>query len=458
MEKTKLADTALPVYIYNSVEDEWPYISCLNTIDQQNERISLSNAYADSYLFANAGRKNFFFISPVLISSDFRAYFEKIAGATVTVLNPLMRTPFICNNTVKDKDVLRSLIVAAENYACVELYPYATTKHVYTLKKELEKYGIRVTLPESPRQEDFWTVASFGSKNGFRSLIAEMKGKAGTLHMPEGRIFSSVEEARQFAQKMLETKDTILLKTGKGSGGHGTFIIRKSDIIRDSDYIATLLKANPDLWKKNKIVVEQFIETDKAHPVRFPSVEGYIDNTGKYKHLYSCNMLVTPEGSFFGMEVGPEAISSKIERQMISIGRRVGGTYAQNGYRGHFDIDMILGADGKLYMNESNTRNTGGTDAYKITRHLLGARLFKKSFVLSKFIDLPKEKSSPSFTDIIATLSPLLYNQKAKAGLILSSEAALHEYSVTYFIAARTKKEAYAMEKKLLRYFHYPTL
>lgn len=443
----------LPVYIYNSVEDEWSYISCLKTLAQQNERILYSNAYADSYLFANAGRKNFFFISPVPVSPDFHAYFESISGSSAVILNPLMKRPFICENIIRDKHVFNQLVVAARHYRGISLYPYATTKQVYRLKKELEKFDITVEMPESPEEKNAWTVAAFGSKNGFRSLIAGLDGGSGTLAMPAGKVFSSAAKANTYALELLDGQEAVLLKAGRGSGGHGVHIIRKNQLAENSNHIADLLGANPELWKKNKIVVEQFIETDKK-TARFPSIEGYVGRDGKYRFLYTCSMLVTPEGNFFGMEVGPEALPTALDRQMRRLAKQVGLEYAARGYRGHFDIDMIYGKNGSLYMSESNTRNTGGTDAYKITRYLLGSR-FGKSFILSKFIDLPRSGPVPSFAKIIKKLSPILYSPQKKVGLILSSEAALKEYSVTYFIAARTKKEAYGIEQKLHTYFHY---
>lgn len=438
----------LPVYIYNSVENEWDYISGLKKKKERDIRITLSNAYADSYLFANAGRREFVFISPVPIKQEFLDYFQSLTGARVHVLLPRMKGPFVSLNTVEDKRVMETLKKLGAGRG-ISLFPYATTAHSYVLRGMLRKAGLAVSMPESPEEKDYWTVTTYGSKSGFRELVNSLILKRTPLLLPAGMVLDSIEEALDLTAKALEEKGAVLLKISKGSGGHGTYILKKDNPLHTRAFIKKILTSDP-LWKKNKIVVEDFIETDPSHPARFPSVECYVDEAGVNRVLYCCNMLVTPEGNFFGMEMGPEAIPPDIKSRMHRIGRSVGDVYAANGYRGHFDIDMIHGRDRALYVNESNIRNTGGTDTYKMARFLLGEKLLEKSFVLSKFVDFPEKKVMPTFTEIERTLKPVLYDPAKKTGLVISSESSLKEKSITYFIIARTRQEAYGTERKLL--------
>ncbi len=448
MKNGKTAGT-LPVYVYNSVEDEWDYISGLKKASERKLRITLSNAYADSYLFANAGRKKFVFISPVAVPQEFLAYFESMTGSRAKVIIPKGNEPFISLNAARDAATLNRLVGLSTGFGGISIHPYATSPHTYTLKSALEKRGVKVALPESPAQKDFWTVPSYGSKSGFRELVASLSLRGNRIRLPEGMVFDSVEEALEATMQSLEQKGAVLLKVSKGSGGHGTYILKKDNPGHTRAFVKTILTADP-LWKRNKIIVEEFIETDLRSRLRFPSIECYVDAKGKERILYCCNMLVTETGNFYGMEVGREAIPDKLKRNMYSIGRDITGVYAGNGYRGHFDIDMIRGKNGVLYVNESNVRNTGGTDAFKIAYHLLGRRLFDNSFLLSKFVDFPSAKRIPAFSEIRNALASILFSPATRTGVILSSQSSIKERSVTYFIIERTKRKAYLLEKKLL--------
>lgn len=442
-------DAYLPVYVYNSVEDEWSYIGGLKKKDDRKTRITLSNAYADSYLFANAGRKKFVFVSPVAIPEEFISYFEEVTSSRVTVITVDMTAPFICENLANDSKSLESLRNEAKGYGGIALYPYASTLQVYKLKESLEKCGIKVTLPESPRKQDFWTVTTYGSKSGFRELISSVLFKKSNILLPQGTVSTSLDEVLNLTTEAIEKKGAVLLKISKGSGGHGTYILKRENPLHTRGFIRSILTSDP-LWSTNKIVVEEFVETDPASRLKYPSVECYVDSNGKNRVLYCCNMLVTDKGNFYGMEVGREAIPDPIRRRMHSIGKLVGQVYATNGYRGHFDIDMIRSKDKTLYVNESNIRNTGGTDAYKLAHHLLGQRLLGKSFILSKYYDFPEKSKILDFSSILKKLQPVLYNPATKKGIIISSQSSLLERSITYFIIMPDRKSAYAAEQKLL--------
>ncbi|OGK62655.1 hypothetical protein A2334_03215 [Candidatus Roizmanbacteria bacterium RIFOXYB2_FULL_38_10] len=437
------------------MEDEWQYISGLKSKKEQSIRTTLSNAFADCYLFSNSGRAEFIFISPIAISPDFISYFQTLTNSHVHVLTPHMITPFISLNLILDKKVLKQLISFALPQGGIELYPYATSKQIYMLKKTLEKNNIFTSFPESPDEKNYWTVSAYGSKTGFRELVSEMnKKKDCPVKMPYGKVFNKKSQAIDFAAKIVLKQGKALLKIAKGSGGHGTFVLKRNDLGKNHTLIKLNIKkllGDDLLWKKNRMVVEEYIKTDPNNPVQFPSIECRIDEHGINHILYHCAMLVSGAGSFYGMEVGREAVPSFIVRKMNAIARKVGDVYALNGYKGHFDIDMIYGKDGKLYVNESNVRNTGGTDAFKLCLHLLGKRLMQKSFILSKFVDFKTNTKLPNFNQILSFVKPILYSMKTKSGLIISSQASLYERSLTYFIIARSKKGAYKMEKKLLQ-------
>ena len=54
------------------------------------------------------------------------------------------------------------------------------------------------------------------------------------------------------------------------------------------------------------------------------------------------------------------------------------------GYRGYFDIDVVVAKNSKeIYLIETNTRRTGGTHVYDIAKKLFGTKWEKKNFLIS---------------------------------------------------------------------------
>jgi hypothetical protein len=138
MKNGKTAGT-LPVYVYNSVEDEWDYISGLKKASERKLRITLPNAYADSYLFANAGRKKFVFISPVAVPQEFLAYFESMTGSRAKVIIPKGNEPFISLNAARDAATLNRLVGLSTGFGGISIHPYATSPHTIPSRAPLKK-------------------------------------------------------------------------------------------------------------------------------------------------------------------------------------------------------------------------------------------------------------------------------------------------------------------------------
>ena len=89
--------STLPIYIYNSIEDEWDFISSF-TKKQQKKLIHDSNRFADCYLFANALLPSFILVAPINVSNAFKNYFELLSSTSCEIITPKEKTPFMCDN------------------------------------------------------------------------------------------------------------------------------------------------------------------------------------------------------------------------------------------------------------------------------------------------------------------------------------------------------------------------
>ena len=167
--------------------------------------------------------------------------------------------------------------------------------------------------------------------------------------------------------------------------------------------------------------------------------------------LYYCLMMVTKDGVFYGIDMHEDVINERLAARIVDTGYYIAERYAAAGYRGHFDIDMIATKYNQVFVNESNTRNTGGTDVYKIALELIGRDFLSDSYVISRSkYDISYIKR-PSLKHILTILKPILYNKKMKEGVVISSENIIRQKELIYIIFGNTKRRAYQIEKEMTR-------
>ena len=435
----KTADT-FPIYIYNPIEDEWDFISSFEK-EKHKKLIHDSNRFADCYLFANALLPSFTLVIPLTVSETFKTYFETLSETKCTILTPKEKTPFICDNIAADKKVFSAIISGAKKAGSLTIYTYAVTKKVFELKRKFEEAGVIVFFPEAPAEKDLWTVGHFGSKSGFRKSFAS--------RMPPGVIELDPTQVEEKALSLFADGAGVVLKTDKGNAGQGIHIFRKSKIKSKEklrDEIKKVYNEEPFL-KKHPLVIESFIDTSKEKMCPFPSIEYFIHPDGRIEIPYYCNMIVTPEGEFYGMEMHEDVFSKKVKKQVLDCTMPIAEAYRDAGYRGRFDIDMMN--DGKkVYADESNTRINGGTDTYLIVKKLVGNDLFSKRYVLSSYMDLPKH-ISPTFESVRKICAHLLFEKEKKVGIIINSESVIKNGGFSYIIVGKNKKETLLLHETL---------
>ncbi|MFZ2025888.1 MAG: hypothetical protein WAV30_01215, partial [Microgenomates group bacterium] len=125
--------------------------------------------------------------------------------------------------------------------------------------------------------------------------------------------------------------------------------------------------------------------------------------------------------------------------------------YSAEGYRGHFDIDMIATKYNQVFVNESNTRNTGGTDVYKMALELIGKDFMSDSYVISRSKFKLDGIKRPTFASVLKLLKPVLFDKKTKEGVVISSEVIIRQKELIYIIFGKTKRRAYQIEAEMHR-------
>lgn len=443
----------LVVYIYNVVEDEWSFITAISDKEERKKEIESCNSSAECYLFANADENEFTYISPKPITSEFKKYFQQLVGATkIDILVPKTESHLICKDFYNDKKLFDRFIKKAKKYKKVTLVSYASSPQFLDLAEKMRERKINVVTPESPEIACAWTVNFYGSKSGIRQLAQQSTALEPDFIMPEGVICVGKLDAARIAANRYITDNGVVIKTNKGSSGNGVLIFRNGDLPTNykecEKAIYSILNKN-EYWDRYPIIIEDLINVDVSNGSSFPSIEFKIHKSGKIELLYYCLMSVTKEGVFCGIDMHEDVLGERLAARIIDTGYYIAERYAAAGFRGHFDIDMITTKYNQVFVNESNTRNTGGTDVFKVALELIGKDFFSDSYVISRTKYKLTNISRPTFSKIAKILDPVLYNKKTKEGVMITSENIIKQGELIYNIFGNTKKRAYQIEVEM---------
>lgn len=443
------------VYVFNMSEDVWPFIEAISDDTARAHEIEENANLADRELFSLAAEHAAIFIAPKQISEEFVSYYKDLFNIRdLKILVPAVHTGKICEDIQRDPLVMEELVTAANHVRKLTIVPYSTTSQFLGLVEALKVRGIAVYAPESPEEENAWTVNFYGSKSGIRQLAQQSAAREPDLLVGDGIICSGVFDASKIAANKYVRSGGVVIKTNKGHSGAGVLILRPGDLprgYRECEAAIRNILYRDRYWEMFPIVVEDLINVNQAVAGGFPNVEFKILKSGKIEFLYYCGLRVTPQGVFKGIEIHDSIITDRIAARIIDTGFFIGEQYAAAGYRGYFDVDFIAAKNGQVYVTESNTRRTGGTFVYRATTELIGKDFMTDSYVLSNnSLSLPSGKR-PSFGVVSAALKTVLFDKKTKEGVVLASANLLSQGQLAYIVFGRTEKRSLEIEAEMER-------
>lgn len=440
------------VYVFNMSEDVWPFISAMSDVKERDIEITENANLVDRELFSMAGESEFVFVSPRPIQADFLEYFQDLMDVKhVEVLVPAKHSGQICEDILVDHAVFHRLLELGKEVQKLSIISYSTTPQFLKLIDQLRRSGANIYTPESPENEDAWTVNFFGSKSGIRQLGQQSVAEEPDFLVTDGLICVGIDDAARIAANKYVKKDGVVLKTNKGHSGAGVLIFRPGDLPKEysacEEAICKALKKDK-YWDLFPIVIEDLVNVNYAVGGGFPNVEFKIRKSGEIEFLYYCGMRVDKKGVFGGVEINKDIVTDRQEARMIDTGFFIGEKYAAAGYRGYFDVDFIAAKNGEIYVSESNVRRTGGTYAYEMTEELIGEDFLTESFVLSNS-NMRLNPGTYSFAQVHELLKPLLFNKKTKEGLVMASANLFKQAGLAYVIFGKTKKRALETEAQM---------
>lgn len=445
------------VYVYNMSEDVWPFISAISNPQKRQFEISENANLCDRELFSNINEKHLVFISPQLIAHEFIEYFKKISEiSTLELLVPKKHSGQICEDIIKDNVLFQRLVELGKSSELV-FKSYSASPQFYNLLNVLKTQHIEISIPESPSEEDSWTVNFYGTKAGIRQTVNQLFQNNSDMVMPIGYICEGIDTGSRIAASWYTKHRKVVLKTNKGHSGTGVLIYPKGSLPDDYSSCREIMLQTlrqDEYWSKFPIIIEDYVDVDTAIGGGFPNLEFRILEDGTVKYLYQCGMRISKEGAFMGVEIHDSIFPKNVLEKMLDIGETLGSQYAKDGYRGNFDIDFAAGEDGKYYINESNIRRTGGTYVYETAKKLSGENFLHDSYVLSTNVYKLPENNEFTFNRIIDILSSVHYSSQTKEGVIIASTNLLQQGSMAYIVIGKSKQRALEIEDKMKQLLH----
>lgn len=441
------------IRIFNLSEDIWPFIETMGSKKARSLEIEENANLADRDLFSMAEEFEFTFITPKKLDPSFVKYFIDVCMMReVEILVPKKSTGLICQDILEDKKIMDRLIKLGRTYKRLVFTSYSTSPYFLNLISELRKKGIDVRTPEAPDEANAWTVNFYGSKSGIRQLTQINGAIRADLKMPDGIVSSGVLDSARFAANKYIKEDGVVIKTNKGHSGMGVLIFRKGDLpkkYRECQKKIVEVFNGDTYWDKYPIVVESLVKPNPRIGGGFPNAEFLIKKDGEVKLLYCCGMRINDKGVFAGVEIGEEVLPRRVASRITDIGYLIGEQYAEDGYRGFFDIDFIAGKKGEIFVNESNVRVTGGTHVYQAAMELAGRGFMKKVFVLSdNNYSIPVKKIF-TFKELHKLMEPILFKRKSREGLVIASSNLLAMGKLAYIIFGKNKHRALTVEEEM---------
>jgi hypothetical protein len=367
-------------------------------------------------------------------------------------ISPAKATHSICEDCMRDKNLLKKLMQIITNNPGIALIPYRTTPQFQRLILFLREKKLKFETPEMIPDHKQFVLNYFNNKRGFRHLwhLSEANNPP-FIQIPEGFITQNKKEAIDAAWWFKQQDKSFVIKYNSGVQGIGVEIIDHQTLPHNKEKFYHHFKKllSDKMWSEPIIIVEQAIAPNEKNKSISPSIEIYINPEGKVTSSYACDQILAPDKrTYRGIYLYPELTIDPAIQKTFSAGVRFGKKLAEYGYRGVFDIDLMRGPHNRMYAVEANLRRNGGTHLHELCVALLGGG-YTRSFhaliedvILQKKHNLTYEKCCKLFVDCI-------YTPKKQSGIIIANPDMLQVNILAIVVIGKTRDQIKALRKKI---------
>lgn len=354
-------------------------------------------------------------------------------------LYPKKPTERLCQDLIRDKRLFKQLVEILKNNPGIKIIPYFATEDFFDLLTALKQKRLKFSTPESVPPRNRFIRDHFNCKVGFRKLWEQSSHETSFVKIPRGFIVENLKEALDAAWWFYQKRTDFVFKYNRGTSGLGIVFYHCNSLPKkESAFRQYLRQRHRDkIWFEENFVVEEYIDVNKEFYGGSPSVEFRIDNS--VKHQYNCFQRLDKNAYFEGVLIAEELE----EKSAIDFSRVVdscmgfGRALHDLGYRGFFDIDLIIDKKNNIYAVESNLRRTGGTHIFELARFLFGRNFIKKVAVASRD-NLAVAKEIKTYQELKKRSQHLFFSIKKGEGIIPAIPSFLQIGQIGYIVFGKT--------------------
>ncbi len=379
----------------------------------------------------------------------------------ISIIKPPETGNGLSKDILNDRETFGMLLHAiTQGGPDVQVVPWGQTPQFQELHNTLRQQGLIFKTPETPLDFAQWYPDYSNTKLGTREILkrTQIAHPEVDMQIPEGFPCTDIEMALQVTKYFVGTNRGIVMKANLGAAGIGVFVFspKEYNLANSDEWRAMESKVRKnELLQNGPVVIEEYIQPDFSKRGVFPSVDSLVKTNGIVEIQAVSAMGIHRDGDeveFYGSTIGHGLFTEKQHAYMSTINRAVGQEHAKLGYRGWYDTDFILAADGHLYLTETNVRRTGTTYMVDLARHLFGNDWESKMAMIANDKYIRPHLAGLSYDNLKILLSELLYPiQVEQRGIILtqSVRSMLGRGKFAYAAIGRTQDDAESLEKQL---------
>lgn len=395
------------------------------------------------------GADNKVVVTSYPINQEYQADLSKIMSwQNVLNLFPNQPTTAISLDLANNQALRNQLVKIIQENPGINLIQYRSTPEFHELVTFLKKYNLNFNTPELIESHNEFVLNYFNTKRGFRHLWSSVLGTARRdINIPEGFICADLAEAQEAAWWFKSHNRSFVFKYNRGVQGMGVVLNRSAEFAADRNVFLAQVKAKltEALWQEPVIVVEELIEPDPQILGGSPNVELFITPEGKVEFSFPCEQILEAGKKFVGVYIHPELMKTPQIQAAKSAGEHFGQSLADKGYRGCYDVDMVINHQGQAFAVEANLRRTGGTHIHELAHALLGENYWSSFYIMS--LDL-KLNVSLTYGQVKALLAEMAWNQNNRSGVLLVNPDLLAEKILIPVLIASNKQAIEALHLK----------
>ncbi|MFT3872343.1 MAG: biotin carboxylase [Nocardioides sp.] len=162
-----------------------------------------------------------------------------------------------------------------------------------------------------------------------------------------------------------------LMKAAKGAGLGNDLVVQTA--YGDSGKTTFFIASESDWRKHRKDIVGHEVKVMKRINNRPVAVEAVLTSSGTIvgpfmSELTGHRKLTPYRGGWCGNEMFPEVLTGDLRSRAATLVRRLGDRLGQEGYRGFFEVDVLVDVDAdEVYLGELNPRISGASSITNVT-------------------------------------------------------------------------------------------